>query len=32
MNNDIINIEENNGKRVTTYKTKQCESNYPTLT
>ena len=32
MNNDIINIEENNEKKVTTYETKQCESNYPTLT
>ena len=34
MNNDIINIEENNEKNVTstTYKTKQCEYNYPTLT
>ena len=32
MNNDIVNIEENNGKKVTTYKTKQCKSNYPTLT
>ena len=35
MNNDIINIEENNEKtkkKVTTYKTRQCESNYPTLT
>ena len=32
MNNDIINIEENNGEKVTTYETKQCESNYPTLT
>ena len=32
MNNDSINIEENNEKNVTTYKTKKCESNYPTLT
>ena len=32
MNNDIINIEQNNEKKVTTYETKQCESIYPTLT
>ena len=35
MNNDIINIEENIEKKimkkVTTYETRQCESNYPTL-
>ena len=35
MNNDIINIEENNGKKrkkkVTIYETRQCESNCPTL-
>ena len=33
MNNDIINIEENNEKKkVTTYGTRKCETNYPTLT
>ena len=32
MNNDIINIEENNDKKFTTYETSQCESNYSTLT
>ena len=34
INNDIINIEEKKRKKqeVTAYETRQCESDYPTLT
>ena len=32
INNDIINIEEKKKKKVTAYETRQCESDYPTLT